>query len=431
MSWRDTYREKLASAEAAVAPIGPGARVYLGGNAATPRVLADALARHAPDAPGISVGHVLLLGADPFADLRAQGLVRHAAWFVGPADRAAVREGRADYIPCHLSEIPRILRDDPRKLDATLVMVSPPDRHGYFSLGVEVLASQAAIRASKRVIVQVNPHMPRVYGTSFVHVDDVHAIVDGEEPLVELLPQPPTDVERAIAGHIAKLIPEHATLQLGIGGIPNAVIGALEGRTDLGVHTEMVSDGVMAAVERGIVTGKRKPRNPGKVITTFVLGSRRLYDWVHENPGVEAHPCDYTNDLIVASSHDNLVAINSAISVDLTGQVNADSIGSSIYSGVGGQVDFMRAASRSKGGVPIIAMSSTAARGTVSRIVVSLAEGAGVVTSRADAHVIVTEYGFARLYGRSLRRRAEELVQIAHPDFRDALGDEVRRRWPG
>jgi 4-hydroxybutyrate CoA-transferase len=420
----DQYRSKLRTPEQAVENIPGDARVYISGNAASPRVLAAALTRRAEETPGsMTVGHVLLLGPDPVLP-RDRREVRHRSWFVGPADRDQVNAGVADYVPTHLSEIPRLLRS--RRFDAALLSVAPPDAHGFLSLGVEVMASLAAAETADLVVVQVNPKMPRVFGNSFLHVSEVDAIVEAEEPLPELVPSPPGAEETRIAEHILPLIPEGATLQLGIGGIPDAVIGLLRDRDDLGVHSEMISDGVMDAVERGVVTGRHKTVHRRKVVTTFVLGSRRLYDWVHENSAVEGHPCDYTNDLLVASSNDRLVAINS---VDLTGQVNADSIGTRIYSGVGGQVDFLRAAARSAGGVPIIALPATAKHGTVSRIVPALAEGAGVVTSRASVHWVVTEFGAVNLYGRSLRSRAELLASIAHPNFREDLLAAYRARF--
>ena len=340
---------------------------------------------------------------------------------MGPADREQVASGVADYVPSHLSEIPSLIRNMRGDLDAALLSVAPPDEHGFLSLGVEVMASLAAAERAKRVIVQVNRRMPRVFGNSFLHVSDVTRIVEADEELAEIEKEEPTACELAIARHILPLIPERATLQLGIGGVPNAVVSLLEDREDLGIHSEMISDGVMDASLRGVITGRYKPRHPRKIVTTFILGTRALYDWVDGNPGIEAHPCDHTNDLLVASSHPNLVAINSAISVDLTGQVNSDSVGRKIYSGVGGQLDFIRAAARSPGGVPILALPSTAKGGKISRIVPALAEGAGVVTTRADVHWVVTEYGAVNLHGRSLRARRELLAQIAHPDFRDEL----------
>ncbi len=424
MPWREYVRSRTVSAEVAMRAIGPGAFVYIGGNAATPHVLVEALARRAIEVEGITVGHVLMLGGDPFA---GNPHVRHRAFFVGPADRDSVNAGTSDYVPCHLSEIPPVLRAGP-DLDAVLLMVSPPDAHGYVSLGVEVLASLAAAHLARTIILQFNPRMPRVHGNAFLHVTDAHAFVEAEEELAELevpLAQP---VERRIAAHIVPLIPPEATLQLGIGGIPNAVIGLLEGRDDIGVHSEMISDGVMNAVENGTITGRHKTKHPEKVITSFILGTRALYDWVHDNPGVEAYPIDYTNDIWHASANRRLVAVNSAISVDLTGQVNSDSIGMSVYSGVGGQVDFIRAAARSEGGVPIIALPSTTKKGAISRIAPFLAEGAGVVTSRASVRYVVTEHGVADLWGKSLRERAHALIGIADPAHWDALVEAAKRR---
>lgn len=425
MSWLDRYRALRTTPERALGVLRPGMRVYVGGNAATPDTMVEALARRAEAVPDLSVGHVLLLGRDPFERLAH---VRHHAWFVGPADRDAVASGRADYVPCHLSEIPRLLRDGTWPIDVAIVMTSPPDAHGFLSLGVEVLASLAAVESARHVIAQINPRMPRVLGNSFVHVDQIHAIVEAEEPLGEVVAAAPSDVERGIAARIVPMLPEGATLQLGIGGVPNAVVDRLGDRDDLGVHSEMIGDGVMRAVARGVVTGRRKTLHPRKVVTTFVLGTRALYDWVHENPAVEAHPCDYTNDVAVASANRRLVSINSALSVDLTGQVNADSLGERIWSGVGGQADFVRAAARSDGGRSIIALPATARSGAASRIVATLAPGAGVVTPRADVDTVVTEFGVAELRGRSLRERAAALVAIAHPDFRDELIAAARAR---
>jgi acyl-CoA hydrolase len=311
-------------------------------------------------------------------------------------------------------------------IDTALLMTAPPDRHGMLSLGVEVLASLAAAQCARQVVVQVNERMPRVLGNSFIHVSDVHTIVEASHDLPELLAPPPDEVERRIARNVVGLIPEKATLQLGIGGVPNAVISLLEGRNDIGIHSEMISDGVMHAFEAGVATGRYKTRHRGKIVTTFALGSRVFYDWLHENNAVEAHPCDHTNDPFQAAQNARLIAINSAISVDLTGQVNADSIGYKIHSGVGGQVDFIRAANLSQDGRPIIALPSTARGGTVSRIVPRLAEGAGVVTSRADVHTVVTEHGVAELRGRSIRERIDALMAVADPAFQPMLEQTVR-----
>ncbi len=424
-TWMTAYRSKRTTVEQAVAQVGRAETIYLGGNAATPRVLAEALARRAEAIEGSRIAHVLLLGEDPFAEAVNDGHVRHLSWFVGPADRSAIAAGNGEYVPCHLSDIPGLIRTQRPRIDTALLMTAPPDRHGMLSLGVEVLASQAASDCARRVIVQVNEQMPRVLGNSFIHIDDVDAIVEADGELGQLEEKPPTDVDRRIAERIIELLPEGATLQLGIGGIPQSVITMLGDRNDLGIHSEMISDGVMHAYEAGNLSGRRKTLHRGKIVTTFALGTRSFYDWLHENHAVEAHPCDHTNDPFHAARNDRLIAVNSAISVDLTGQVNADSIGSKIYSGVGGQVDFIRAASLSNGGRAIIAMPSTARGGTISRLVPRLAEGAGVVTSRADVDTVITEHGVAELRGKSIVKRIEALIAIADPRFRSDLVAEA------
>ena len=428
MSWIDAYRSKLCSADDAVRRVKSGDRVYYGGNAAIPGALVRALAARREELSDVQLNHVLLLGEDPLSAPGTAGHFRHNSLFVGPADRQAVNDGRADYVPIFLHQIPRLFLDGVIPLDVAMVMVSPPDEHGFMSLGVETLASKAACRAAKSVIVQVNEHMPRVLGDSFLHAGRVAAIVEHTEPLPTLGTPPPSDVERTIGRHILGMITPGATLQMGIGGIPDAVFAAMEGPLDLGIHTEMISDGAMRAIERGVVTGNRKTLHPGKVIITFALGSSALYDFLDDNSFIEAHPVEYVNDPWVVSQNDNLVAVNSAIEVDLTGQVCSDSIGPAIYSGFGGQVDFIRGAARSKGGRPIIALGSTAKGGTTSRIVPFLKQGAGVVTSRADVHYVVTEYGVASLFGRNLRERAKALIGIAHPNFRDDLERAAKER---
>ena len=322
--------------------------------------------------------------------------------------------------PDELAEAARTLRSIVAAgVDAAIVQVSPPDEHGFCSLGVEVIATKAAVEAAPIVIAMVNPRMPRTLGDTFVHVSRFTAIVEVDWPLPELKREGFGEVERRIGEHVAGLIEDGATLQMGIGAIPDAVLASLEGRRDLGVHTEMISDGVLEAWEKGLITGAKKSLHPGKIVGTFVLGSERLYRFVHDNPLFELHPADYVNDPFVIAQNRKMVAINSAIEVDLTGQVVADSIGTRIYSGFGGQLDFIRGAARSEGGKPIIALPSTA-KGQ-SRIVPFLKPGAGVVTTRADVHYVVTEWGVAELFGRSLRERAKALIAIAHPDFREAL----------
>jgi acyl-CoA hydrolase len=428
MSWAEDYRAKLCSAAEAVGLIENENRVYYGGNAAIPRALVEALAERKDELENVQLNHVLLLGDDPLSRPGMEGHFRHNSLFVGPADRAAVNDGRADYMPIFLHQIPRLFRDGYVPLDVAMVQVSTPDEHGFMSLGIETLASKSACQFAKKIIAQVNPRMPRVLGDSFLHASRVHAVVEHDAPLPTLEPKPATDVERAIAQHILPLITQGSTLQMGIGGIPDSVYEAMEGNLDLGIHTEMISDGAMRAIERGVVTGNRKNIHPGKVVITFALGSEELYDYLDNNPLIEAHPVEHVNDPFIVSQNDNLVAINSAIEVDLTGQVCSDSIGPYIYSGFGGQVDFIRGAARSKGGRPIIALPSTARRGTKSRITAFLKEGAGVVTSRADVHYVVTEHGVANLFGKNLRERAEALISIADPRFREELELQARER---
>jgi 4-hydroxybutyrate CoA-transferase len=428
MNWLDNYKSKLQSSDEAVSCIKSGGGVYYGGNAAIPNELVRALARRKDELVDVQLSHVLLLGDDPLSTPDMAAHFRHNSLFVGPADRKAVNDGRADYLPVFLHQIPRLFLEGIVQTDVAMVMVSPPDEHGFMSLGVETLASKAACLKAKTVIVQVNEQMPRVLGDSFIHVNRADAIVEHTERLPVLNTRPPTDVELAIGKLINGLIEPGATLQMGIGGIPDAVYASLEGPLDLGVHTEMISDGAMLAIERGVVTGNQKTLHPGKVIITFALGSETLYEYLDNNPFIEAHPVDYVNDPFIVSQNERLVAVNSAIEVDLTGQVCSDSIGTYIYSGFGGQVDFIRGAARSKGGKPIIALPATAKKGTQSRIVPILQNGAGVVTSRADVHYVVTEHGVTNLFGKNLRERAEAMIGIAEPEFRDDLIKAAKER---
>lgn len=420
MRWIEDYRSKLVKAEEAVALIKSGDKISISGNAAAPYVLLNALAQRKDDLKDVGVFTLLMLGENPLSKPDMRGRFRLKSLFVGPADRAAVNEGRADYYPIFLYEIPGLFRTQVQ-LDVAVIHTSLPDEHGFVSLGVETIATKAAAETAKVVIAQVNDRMPRVLGDCFLHISRLSKIVEVSEPLPTLAPKPFSDVENQIAQHITTLIDDRATLQLGIGGIPDAVLALLKGKKDLGIHTEMVSDGVMRAIEEGIVTNAYKSLHPGKVIATFLLGSERLYEYSHNNPLFELHQVDYTNDPFVVARNDNMVSINSALEVDLTGQVCSDSIGYSIYSGFGGQVDFTRGAARAKGGKPIIALSSTAKNGQLSRIVPHLNEGAGVVTSRGDVHYVVTEYGIAYLHGRSLQERAKAMISIAHPKFREEL----------
>jgi acyl-CoA hydrolase len=428
MNWLSSYKQKVVSLEEAVNVVRSGDRIFLSGNAATPLLLIHALAKRKEDLYDVEVNHVLLLGDDPLAKPGMEKHFRHNSLFVGPADREAIADGRSAYVPIHLSEIPHLFSDGIIPLDVAFIHVSPPDEHGFMSYGVECAASKAAAESAKIVVAQVNEQMPRTLGDVFLHVSHVHKIVECSESLMTLTPGESTEVERKIAMHIANLIEDGDTLQLGIGGIPDAVIAQLDNKRHLGIHTEMVSDGVIRALEAGIITNRKKTLHPGKVIATFVLGSEQLYRYVDNNPTFELHPCDYTNNPFVVSQNERMVAINSAIEVDITGQVCADSIGTKIYSGFGGQVDFIRGAGYSKGGKPIIAIPSSTKNGAISRIVPSLKPGAGVVTTRADVHYVVTEFGVASLHGKNLVQRAEALIAIAHPAFREELTEYVRAK---
>jgi 4-hydroxybutyrate CoA-transferase len=419
---------QIVSAEKAVAGIRSGDQVYVHCAAAAPSVLLDALVARAHELEDVGVIHLHIEGPGPHLAPEMTGHFRHRALFIGPNARAAVNEGRADYVPIFLSDVPRLFESRAQPLDAVLVNVTPPDRHGFCSLGTSVEAMHAAIRSAKTVIVQFNASMPRTLGDSFVHVNDIDLAVDVDVPPYEHAVGAIGEVERKIGEFVADLVPDGATLQLGIGAIPAATALALRDMRDLGIHTEMFTDAVVDLVEAGVVTGARKERNRGKIVTAFVMGSKRLYDFIHDNPMVEMRPVDFTNDTHVIRSFSRMVAINSAIEVDLTGQVVADSIGHRLYSGVGGQMDFVRGAALASEGRAIIALPSTAAGGTVSRITPSLKAGAGIVTTRAHVRTVVTEWGVAELFGRSTDERAAALISIAHPTFRDELAAAARRR---
>ena len=417
---------RIITADEAVAGIQSGQQVFIHGGAATPSVLLEALVGRAPELAGVGIIHFHTEGPAPHLAPEMAASFRHRALFIGANARSAVNDGRADYVPIFLSDVPELFTTGVLPLDAVLINVSSPDAHGYCSLGTSVDATLAAVRAARTVIAQLNPSMPRTLGDSFVHVSEIDCAVEVDQPPHEHVQPAIGDVERAIGEHVAELVPDGATLQMGIGSIPGAVGLALRGKRDLGVHTELFTDPVLDLVEAGAITGAAKEINRGKIVTAFLMGSQRLYDFVHDNPMIEMRPVDYTNDTSVIRRFRRMVAINSAISIDLTGQVSADSIGTRFYSGVGGQMDFMRGAALSTEGRAIIAMPSTAAGGSVSRIAPVLAEGAGVVTSRAHVRTVVTEYGVAELFGRSVRERSASLISIAHPDFRSDLAREAR-----
>ncbi len=418
---------RIVSPADAVSGIQSGQQVYLQCAAATPSVLLDALVARAPELQNVGMIHLHTEGPGPHLAPEMASHFRHRALFVGPNARAAVNEGRADYVPVFLSEVPHLFERGALPLDAVLVNATPPDAHGFCSLGVSVEAMHAAIRAARTVIVQLNRAMPRTLGESFIHVSAIDLAIEVDVPVYEYAGGPIGDVERRIGEHVAELVPNRATIQLGIGAIPTATALALHGHRDLGVHTEMFTDALVDLVEAGVVTGAYKERNRGKIVAAFMMGSPRLYEFVNDNPMVEMRSVDFTNDTHVIRSFRTMTAINSAIEVDLTGQVVADSIGTRIYSGVGGQMDFVRGAALAPEGRAIIALPSTAAGGFVSRIAPTLTAGAGVVTTRAHVRTVVTEWGVAELFGRSLGERAAALIAIAHPDHRDRLASEARR----
>jgi acyl-CoA hydrolase len=416
--------DRAVTADEAVARIGSGMRVFIHGAAATPTPLVEALGRRR-DLSGVSLYHLHTNGPAPFADPEHAGRFQSISLFTGAPLRQAIDDGRADFVPIFLSDIPRLFTSRQIPLDAALVQVSPPDRHGYCTLGTSIDAALAAAHAARTIIAEVNERMPRTHGNTLIPVDRIGAFIHTDRPLHEHESRPPSPQEDAIGEHVARLIPDGATLQMGIGAIPDAVLRRLGNKHDLGIHSEMFSDGVVDLVEAGVITNRRKHVHPGRTVTSFVVGTTRLYDFVHDNPFVEFHPCDRTNDTAIIRKNDAVVAINSALEVDLSGQVCADSIGFRIYSGIGGQMDFMRGSALSKGGKPIIALPATAAGGRLSRIVLALKPGSGVVTTRGHVHWVVTEFGAVNLFGLSLRQRGEALISIAYPDFRAELTREL------
>lgn len=421
MNWADQYKSKVVSAEEAVRAVQSGNRIFLTGNCSVPQVVLAALVDHAHQVEDVEICHALTLGSADYVSPDMTGHLRVNSLFIGPNVRKAVQEGRADFTPVLLSEFPLLFKNGYLPVDVSMVHLSPPDEHGFCSFGVEVGLSKSIAEAAKIIIAEVNEQMPRTLGDSFIHVNKIDYIVpvNYELPEVPMGDGEEDKIIETIAANIADLIPDGATMQMGIGAIPDAVLKHLFDRQDLGVHTELFSDGVIDLVEAGVLTNARKSLHPGKIIAGFILGTQRLYKWVHNNPLIEFHRTEYVNDPFVIAQNERMVAINSAIEIDLTGQVCADSIGPKLYSGVGGQLDFVYGASRSKGGVPIIALPSKAKN--YSRIVPMLKPGAGVVTTRNHIHYVVTEYGTAELYGKSIRQRAQALIEIAHPEFQDEL----------
>ena len=419
---------QIVSPTEALAVVQTGHRVFVHTAAATPQALLYALADRAEELQNVEVVHLHTEGELPYTAPKFHGRVFTNSLFMGANVRHATQDGMGDYIPIFLSEVPSLFRERILPLDVALLQVSPPDRHGFCSLGVSVDASLAAAESARFVVAQINHNMPRTHGHGIVHVDQIDYAIEADTPLHERTISEPTQAERAIGRHVAELVEDGATLQMGIGAIPDAVLISLRDRKDLGIHSEMFSDGIVDLVEMGVINGSRKARQAGKVVGSFCVGSKRLYDFINDNPSVEMLEASYVNDTAVIRRHPKVTAINSAIEVDLTGQICADSIGLRLYSGVGGQMDFIRGASLSPGGKAIIALPSTTRKG-ISRITPYLKQGAGVVTTRAHVHFVVTEHGVADLYGKNLRQRARALIDIAHPDHRETLEREALERF--
>jgi 4-hydroxybutyrate CoA-transferase len=435
MKWIDSYRSKVCTPEEAVSVVKSNMRVYVHPGCATPEILLNAMCENSSHFENVEVIHLLTLGISPYSDSKMEGRFRHNALFIGGNVRKAVNEGRADFTPVFLYEVPQLFYKGILPIDVAIINVSPPDKYGFCSFGVGVECTKPATEVAKIIIAQINTQMPRTLGNSFIHIDKIDHCVEVDAPLNELKYEEKhnstteQNVFQKIGKYVSSLIEDGSTLQLGIGAIPEAVLKHLAGKKDLGIHSEMFSDGVVKLVEEGIVTNEKKTLHPGKIISSFVLGSKGLFDFIDNNPLLEFHPSQYINDPFIISQNEKMVAINSAIEVDLSGQVCADSIGSVFYSGFGGQLDFIRGASRSKDGKPIIAMPSTARNGEISKIVPYLSQGAGVTTTRGDVHYVVTEYGIADLYGKNIRQRTKELIDIAHPDFREDLDRFVTERF--
>ncbi len=419
---------KFTTADQAVQCIKSGDRVFIHSVAAAPQQLIRAMTDRAPELKNVEVVHLHTEGPAPYAAAELAESFHVNAFFVGANVRQALLEGHADYVPVFLSEVPHLFRRGILPLDVAMLHVSPPDKHGFCTLGVSIDVARAAFETAKTVIAQVNPRMPRTQGDALIHVDNIDAMVEVDGPLHKVPMPELTDADIAIGKHIAGIIEDGATMQMGIGSIPNAVLAALGDHKDLGVHTEMFSDGVIPLVEKGVINGRLKAKHPGRMVAGFVMGTQKLYDFIDDNPQVLMLDIAYVNDTAVIRRNPKVTAVNSAIEVDLTGQVCADSIGMRQYSGVGGQMDFIRGAGLSEGGKPIIALQSTTSKGE-SKIVPFLKQGAGVVSTRAHVHYIVTEFGVAYLYGKNLRQRATELIKIAHPDHREALERAAHERF--
>jgi len=422
---KNILMKKMTAAEA-LKRLKSGDNVYIHSVAAAPQLLIKAMTDRAPEVKGVQIYQLHTEGDAPYAQPQYKENFHVNSLFIGANVRKAVNEGRGSYIPVFLSEMPLLFRRNIIPLDIALISVSPPDKHGYCTLGPSVDATFAAVETASIVIAQVNKHIPRTHGDGFIHIDKIDCVVEYDEPIPTVEAKPLNETEKAIGRHIAHMIEDGSTLQMGIGAIPNAVLAALGNHKNLGIHTEMFSDGVIPLIEKGVINGKEKKIHKGQIVATFVMGTQKLYDFVDDNPEVILRDCEYVNATNIIRQNPKMVAINSAVEIDLTGQVCADSIGSRMYSGVGGQMDFIRGAALSEGGKPIIALPSVTRRGE-SRIVPFLKQGAGVVTTRAHVQYVVTEYGVANLYGKSIEKRISELIRIAHPDHREWLEKESQK----
>ena len=428
MNWKDYYESRQIDLHAAASLVKSGDRVVAAHACGSPEPLLDALVQRAGALNQVEIVHMVSMGKSTYCKLENVSSFHHNSLFAGGNTRAAINEGRADYTPCFFSEVPWLFRDGTLPVDVAMITVTPPDKVGNVSLGVSVDYTRQAALSAKKVIAEVTPHMPRTFGTSCLHVTEIDHFVLSERPILEIRIPEIGVLEQAIGSHAAQLIRDGDCLQLGIGAIPDAVLSFLDGKNDLGIHSEMISDGVMRLTEAGVVTCRRKNLHNSKIIITFAMGTRNFYNWLDNNSMIACYPVDYTNNPFIIAQNDNMVSINSAIAVDLLGQVAADTLGAQQFSGVGGQVDFVRGARRSKGGRSIIAMPSTAAKGKVSRIVTNLEPGQAVTTSRNDVDYVVTEHGIAHLRGKTVRQRAETLIEIAAPEFREVLRELWQRK---